>query len=84
MDHMIRFRNSHSGAVIFYGFIAKKGGSNVPYADGYDIGPAVFDRKKGFVLKPRQTRTEINTIGSVKKHPVENEENDKKIRNSHS
>lgn len=47
----------------------------MPYADGYDNGCAVFDRKKGFIQKPVQVRTEISikTIDHnfIKKHNIQ-------------
>jgi hypothetical protein len=46
----------------------------MPYADGYDNGYAVWDRKKGFVKKPVQVRGEVSikTIDPefVKNHNV--------------
>lgn len=32
----------------------------MPYADGYDNGHAVWDRKKGFVQKPVQIKGEVS------------------------
>lgn len=32
----------------------------MPYANGYDNGHAVWDRKKGFVKKPVQVRGEVS------------------------
>ena len=47
----------------------------MPYANGYDNGHAVWDRRKGFVQKPVQIKGEVSikTIDPkfIKKHNVQ-------------
>lgn len=54
---------------------SKKEGINMPYANGYDNGHAVWDRRKGFIQKPVQIKGEVSikTIDPkfIKKHNVQ-------------
>ena len=60
MDHMIHFLVFKTQAKDYFKATQPERRDKMPYANGYDNGHAVWDRKKGFVKKPVQVRGEVS------------------------